>query len=58
MPRNASLRLVDSPSTVLPLLTESVTRLNEQPGQLLAVPDLLAGAERAVSRLEHLFRRG
>jgi ABC-type transporter Mla subunit MlaD len=38
-------------------LTESVTRLSDQIGELLRVTAPLAAAERGVSRFEHLFGR-
>jgi hypothetical protein len=51
------VEVIEALATSLPPLTESVTRLTDQLGELLQITAPLAAAERDVSRLEHLFRR-
>jgi hypothetical protein len=47
--------VVETLASSLPPLTESVTRLTDQLGELLSLTAPLAAAEREVSRIERLF---
>ena len=51
------VEVIETLAQSLPPLTESVTRLTNQLGELLTLTAPLAAAERDVSRVTHLFGR-
>jgi hypothetical protein len=51
------IEVVEALAASLPPLTESVTRLTDQIGELLRLTAPLAAAEHDIERVEHLFGR-